>query len=134
MSIIVLADHENEQIALEAVRAGAQDYLVKTKLPGAALLRILNYALERQKFNNERELSLRQVAAAGTNLAKILDSSADGMLVIGADGIVRFANMAARGLFQCHDKPIVGAPLTVPALLEENTEVDQRRLLGRRDR
>lgn len=124
MSIIVLANDEDGQLALEAVRAGAQDYLVKAKLPGAALLRILTYALERQKFNNERESSLRQVAAAGKNLAKILDSSADGMLVIAADGIVRFANMAARSLFQCHDKPIVGSPLPVPALLQEKTEVE----------
>ncbi len=124
MSIIVLADDEDGQLALEAVRAGAQDYLVKAKLPGAALLRILTYALERQRFNYERELNHRQVAASGANLAMILESSADGILVIATDGIVRFANMAARGLFQCHDKPVVGSPLPVPALLQENTEVE----------
>ncbi len=47
--IVVLTNHNDEKFALEAVRAGAQDYLVKRKINVEGLVRSLQYAIERQR-------------------------------------------------------------------------------------
>ena len=46
--IIVAGDSDDEAVALEAVHAGAHDYLVKTQLTPGWLERSLRYAIERQ--------------------------------------------------------------------------------------
>lgn len=53
LPVIVLSGLEDEVVALEAVRRGAQDYLVKGKFNGQLLGRSVKYALERQKLQTE---------------------------------------------------------------------------------
>ncbi len=48
LPIVVLTNTNDEELALEAVRQGAQDYLVKRQINGAMLLRSLRYAIERK--------------------------------------------------------------------------------------
>jgi Flp pilus assembly CpaE family ATPase len=47
--VVVLSGLENESVALQAVQAGAQDYLVKGRLTAAALARALRYAMLRHE-------------------------------------------------------------------------------------
>jgi signal transduction histidine kinase len=47
--IVILTCHENEALALQAVRQGAQDYLVKSKVDGKILARVIRYAIERKR-------------------------------------------------------------------------------------
>jgi signal transduction histidine kinase len=47
--IVVLTHHHDEQLALDAVRQGAQDYLVKRDITLEILLRAINYAIERKQ-------------------------------------------------------------------------------------
>jgi signal transduction histidine kinase len=47
--IVVLTHHHDERLALEAVRQGAQDYLVKRDITLDILLRAINYAIERKQ-------------------------------------------------------------------------------------
>jgi len=59
MPIVVLTGLEDETLAVEAVQAGAQDYLVKGQANGQLLTRALRYAIERQRLQEElRALSL----------------------------------------------------------------------------
>jgi pilus assembly protein CpaE len=56
--IIVLSDVADESLALDAVREGAQDYLVKGRVPAEGLARCVRYAIERHR--NRQEETLRQ--------------------------------------------------------------------------
>src|SRR5688572_28809423 len=47
--IVIFTCHENEALALEALRKGAQDYLVKSKVDGKILSRVIRYAIERKR-------------------------------------------------------------------------------------
>src|SRR5437660_12851414 len=51
LPIIVAGDADDETLALEAVHAGAQDYLVKSQLNSGWLERSIRYAIERHRMD-----------------------------------------------------------------------------------
>jgi PAS domain S-box-containing protein len=51
--IVVLTGYEDEKTGIEAVRMGAQDYLVKGKSDGRLIARAVRYAIERKKMEVE---------------------------------------------------------------------------------
>jgi signal transduction histidine kinase/DNA-binding NarL/FixJ family response regulator len=55
LPVVVMTGYGDEDTALKAVQAGAQDYLVKGRALGADILRALRYAVERDRL--KRELS-----------------------------------------------------------------------------
>jgi serine phosphatase RsbU (regulator of sigma subunit) len=60
--IVVLSGTDDESLAMKAVQAGAQDYLVKTSLSEQLLVRSLRYAIERAR-REQAEESLRMTSA-----------------------------------------------------------------------
>jgi PAS domain S-box-containing protein len=62
--IVVISGLDDERVALEAVRSGAQDYLVKGRIEGQLLARVLRYAIERKRAEEalrEREAYYRTI-------------------------------------------------------------------------
>jgi PAS domain S-box-containing protein len=55
--ILVLTSLENETVADQAIRQGAQDYLLKGRLDGSLLVRAIRYAIERKRSENALRLS-----------------------------------------------------------------------------
>jgi PAS domain S-box-containing protein len=53
LPIVVLTGLDNEQFALEVVRAGAQDYLVKGRFDSQLLARTIRYAVKRKQAEEE---------------------------------------------------------------------------------
>jgi signal transduction histidine kinase len=49
LPIVVLTHNNDDELAIEAVRQGAQDYLVKRQINGEILLRSLRYSIERKQ-------------------------------------------------------------------------------------
>ena len=52
LPIVVLTNTNDNRLAIEAVRQGAQDYLVKRKINIEVLVRSIQYAIERQKASD----------------------------------------------------------------------------------
>ena len=72
--IVVLSGTDDEDLAVRAVRAGAQDYLVKGHIDGNLLVRAMRYAVERQRAEvalRHSEQALRELAAKQMALAEI---------------------------------------------------------------
>jgi len=59
--IIVLTGHDDDELAVEAVQKGAQDYLVKGQVIDAMLGRAIRYAIERKKLLTQLEHSLKEI-------------------------------------------------------------------------
>ncbi len=55
LPIVVLTGRDDEGIGVEAVKAGAQDYLIKGSLDGLTIIRAMQYAVERAKYLADRE-------------------------------------------------------------------------------
>ncbi len=62
LPIVVLSAHHDDQLAMKAVQAGAQDYLVKSHLTDDLLVRSLRYAIERAGREHAEE-ALRMTTA-----------------------------------------------------------------------
>lgn len=69
VAIVVLTGIDDERLAVRALNEGAQDYLVKGKADGQALVRSMRYAIER---NRSRRLEKDNTALAGEIRARKL--------------------------------------------------------------
>jgi diguanylate cyclase (GGDEF)-like protein len=63
--IIVLTGHDDQTVALAAVKTGAQDYLVKGKLDRELLLRSMQYSIERKRYQEQLEYQANYDALTG---------------------------------------------------------------------
>jgi signal transduction histidine kinase/CheY-like chemotaxis protein len=59
--IVVLTGLDDDSTALEAVRAGAQDYLIKGEIDGKLLVRSLSYAMERKRLQEATAKHLNHI-------------------------------------------------------------------------
>jgi PAS domain S-box-containing protein len=72
--IVVISGLDDERVALDAVRAGAQDYLVKGRIDGDVLSRVIRYAIERQRAE-------AALAASEAHYRTILENVGDSVFV-----------------------------------------------------
>jgi diguanylate cyclase (GGDEF)-like protein/PAS domain S-box-containing protein len=102
LPIIILTGLNDEEVALEALGAGAQDYLVKGSIEGVGLKRAVRYAIERKSAEN-------QLAHLGRQNEMILDSAGEGICGLDAAGVVTFANPASARHLGCTREDILGS-------------------------
>lgn len=104
LPIVILTGLANEDVALEALQAGAQDYLVKGSIEGDGVKRAVRYAIERKSADVE-------LARLGRQNELILDSAGDGICGLDPQGMVTFANPAAAQLLGCPREELLGTRL-----------------------
>jgi PAS domain S-box-containing protein len=102
LPIVVVNDIENKAMALQILRAGAQDYLTKGALSDKAIARCLRYAIERHRLRYEQLLE----GEHSTRL--ILENSLQAFLAIDKNGIILDWNLRAEGLFGWTRQEAVG--------------------------
>jgi len=71
--IVVLTGFDEEEAALDAVRMGAQDYLVKGKTDAALLVRTLQFAIERASHQLKRREVAEEATATAARIATLTD-------------------------------------------------------------
>jgi len=76
LPVVLLTGNDDEKLAFQAVREGAQDYLVKGQLDGKMLLRAIRYAIERKRAEEELRESeefFRLISENVTDLIAVID-------------------------------------------------------------
>jgi PAS domain S-box-containing protein len=93
--LVVLSGLDDESVAINAVKAGAQDYLVKGQINEPQLERSLHYSIERARLHQELDQRHREIINYQTNLNKILEKNADAILITNKNNQILFSNPAA---------------------------------------
>jgi len=102
--IVVLSGQADEDLAIKAVQAGAQDYLVKGHTGEDMLSHSIRYAIERQRAE-------RTLAESEARYRLLIERSPDGYLVH-FDGKIVFANATSLRLFGADSlKVMLGRPI-----------------------
>ena len=128
--LLLTADEEDEQ-AHAMIRSGAADDIVAEATDGRRLLRALRLNLERDRMTRELEARRREAVAARTRFYNLVESSADGVLVLNREGRMLFANAAAAAMLERPAEQLIGEPFGDPAVGRESTEFTILRRSGR---
>jgi PleD family two-component response regulator len=70
--ILILSGLDDESLSLQAVRAGAQDYLSKAHIDGYIVTRAIRYAIERHQILEERKQLIQEALATVKILTGLL--------------------------------------------------------------
>lgn len=100
--IVVLTALEDENLALMALRGGAQDYLIKTEINPRSLTRAIRYAIERKRGEEAR-----------SRLAAIVESSHDAIIGLSLEGLIVSWNTGAEAIFGHSFEDVIGRPSSV---------------------
>jgi sigma-B regulation protein RsbU (phosphoserine phosphatase) len=92
LPIIAAGDADDEILALEAVHAGAQDYLVKSQLTPAWLERSLRYAIERHRMD-------RALLEAEEKYHSVFDHLVEGIFQTTPEGRYLMANASLARIY-----------------------------------
>jgi len=112
-AMVVMTGLDDEAIGLEAVRLGAQDYIVKGQITTQLLVRTIRYAIERsQTFQMLRESERRFRA--------IFDSSFQLTKLLTPEGIVLEVNQTALDFAGVRSQNIVGRPIWEQLIWEQS--------------
>lgn len=102
--IILLTGSDDQELALRAVRAGAQDYLVKGESNAALLIRAIRYAMERKRTEEAlREHHLRYQA--------LFENENIGVCIINVDGLLLNVNRQAARMLGNSVEQLVNTPM-----------------------
>ncbi len=88
LPVVVLSGLADDVIVVEAVRSGAQDYLVKGEISGPLLMRVLRYAIERKQV----EAVLR---ASEARYRTLVETSPNGITLADLEGKIILCNLQA---------------------------------------
>jgi len=83
--IVVLTGHDDEALAVRAVRAGAQDYLVKGRMDGDLLVRSIRYASERGR-------AVEALERREEHYRSLIENSMDLISILNLDGTIRYVS------------------------------------------
>jgi signal transduction histidine kinase len=128
--LVVLTGFDDETLALQTVREGAQDYLIKGQIDPGLLVRSIHYAIERLRLRAELERKTLELRAREACLRNIIEKNGDGILVVDRNGRVRLVNPAAEILLDRQSEELRGELFGFPVVAGETAELD----LLRRDR
>jgi two-component system sensor histidine kinase UhpB len=111
--IILLTGSDDQELALRAVRAGAQDYLVKGESNAALLIRAMRYAMERKRTEEAlREHHLRYQA--------LFENENIGVFIINVDGLLLNVNRQAARMLDNSVEELVNTPLLTYIIPDEH--------------
>ncbi len=122
--VVMVTGLEDREVAVEAIRKGASDYLVKDADSFIDILvRTILYSLERKRAEEALHLSEK-------NFRNIINKSADAIVVTDNDQTILFANPAAEALFGWNYEELLGKTFEYPAIVGETTEIEVTRNRG----
>lgn len=117
LPVILVTGTGSEEVAVQALRRGVDDYVIKTPDHIRQLPHRITTILEQQKVKREHEETSQA-------FRQLVVGSADAMLVVDQESKILFANPAAEELFGSPQKQLLGQRIGLPSWMEGEQEID----------
>jgi PAS domain S-box-containing protein len=104
LPMVVFSGNDDQEQAVLAVRAGAQDYLVKNLQGFDLAARSIRYAIERVQSQN-------RLRASEKRFRSLIEHSSDAVAMLGPDGTILYQSPAATRILGYEIEEMVGRPL-----------------------
>ncbi len=114
--VLYIVSHHEASKGSQALKSGAQEFVHKSKLSEELLWHLIHHAIERQRI-------IQRIWDLEVQYNTILQSSLDGMIVIGNNGEILFSNQAAEHLFQRSSADLRGTPFGFPVVAGQTSEI-----------
>lgn len=112
---LILTARTDPALGVQAMAAGAQDYLVKGEFESHSLARLVLQAIARQKLRLVTARQLDKVEASLTRLRNLVDVNLDGIVIVNHQGQIIFSNRRAEELCgkpaNAFTEQVLGRPL-----------------------
>jgi diguanylate cyclase (GGDEF)-like protein/PAS domain S-box-containing protein len=122
--IFISAIAQTEEAVLEGYACGAVDFMLKPFDP-QVLRHKIRSLLDHERNRSELLRLTQQLSSARAFNASVLDNAAEGIMVVGEDGLIRFANPAMAQMMRCTVGELEGTAL-LPHLLSPDAECEWR--------
>lgn len=104
-AVVILSGMNDEELALQIVKLGAQDYLLKSDVSSKILSKTIEYSKERKNL-------LAKLQASEFKYRNVFNQSPLPMFIIeGEENMIVQANQSAENLYQYAESEIIGKPL-----------------------
>ncbi len=104
--IILLTGQNDKEVDLEAMQAGAADYLVKGDFEAPLLERVIRYSIQHAR-------SLEKMQTSEMRFRSVIQSASDAIFLVNYSGSIILWNNAAKKIFGYTEKEILGKPATL---------------------
>ncbi len=121
--VVVLTGNDDDQLAVQLVRWGAQDYLVKGRCDHRTFLRTIRYAIERQRLIEELDDVRKELSIREASYRNIITNSMYAIVIVSTDRIIRFVNPAAAALYGTDIANLPGRPFELPIRIGEMLDI-----------
>lgn len=104
-AIVILSGMNDEAIALDIVKKGAQDYLLKSDVSSKILSKTIEYSKERKNL-------IHQLKASELKYRNVFNQSPLPMFIINGENQIMQTNQAALELYGCDEQQLTSKKLT----------------------
>ncbi|MBI4585754.1 MAG: sigma 54-interacting transcriptional regulator [Planctomycetes bacterium] len=108
--IILLTGQGDYEVDVEAMKAGAADYLVKDQMSAPLLERSIRHAIERARTLEALRVSEERYARSYDDLLSILNQLRLGTAMTDKDGAIAFLSQTAQRFFGIKEEEVLGKP------------------------
>ncbi len=104
--IILMTGQGDTEVDIQAMRAGAADYLVKGEIEAPLLERVIRYSIQQSR-------SLEKLQSSELKFRSVIQSASDAIFLVDQKGLIVLWNKAAEEIFGYTEEEIIGQPATV---------------------
>lgn len=111
--VIVMTSHGDEHVAVEAMKAGALDYVVKKAATLVDLPRLVERSVREWGHIVARKRAEDDLRRTAAELRAFIESASEGMLIVNEAGIITLVNRQLERIFDYNRDALIGQPVEI---------------------